>query len=233
MTGGPEGSVGRPLQACWYSPAEMPEAPGPDRDPTTEAEAGTGLGAWLGRAPWGELAGVAAVLLAAAVVFLVFAGRPLAPAGPTAVIAPGMAQRLMALPLTPTRAASLDFEGARPGERVVREEGAAVRLSFRIEKTARVLVIEERSGLHLVQLFPRAGRPSKPVPAGRQIEVRDPSGAELVITEPRGLRRVRLFMFPEDVDPLSLQPTELARLRGRVIIIERSYKAARRGEGAL
>jgi hypothetical protein len=144
-----------------------------------------------------------------------------------------MAQRLMALPLTPTRAASLDFEGARPGERVVREEGAAVRLSFRIEKPARVLVIEERSDLHLVQLFPRAGRQSKPVPAGRQVEVRDPSGAELVITEPRGLRRVRLFMFPEDVDPLSLQPTELARLRGRVIVIERSYKAGRRGEGAM
>ena len=74
---------------------------------------------------------------------------------------------------------------------------------FAVEKPARVLVIEERSGLHLVQLFPRAGRRSEPVSAGRQVEVTDPSGEELVITEPRGLRRVRLFMFPEDVDPLS------------------------------
>jgi len=211
----------------------MPEDPGPDRDLHTEAKPEKGLGAWLGRAPWGELAGVAAVLLGAGVLFLVFVGGPLPPARRTAVIAPGMAQRLMALPLTPTRAASLDFEGARPAERVVREEGAAVRLSFRLEKPARVLIIEERSGLHLVQLFPRAGRPSKPVPAGRQVEVTDSSGGELVITEPRGLRRVRLFMFPEDVDPLSLQPTELTRLRSRVIVIERSYKAGRRGEGAM
>jgi len=211
----------------------MPKDAGPDRDPPTEAQAETGLGEWLGRAPWGELAGGAAVLLAAAVVYLVVAGGPLAPSRPTAFIAPGMAQRLMALPLTPTRAASLDFEGARPGDRIVREEGAAVRLSFQLEKPARVLVIEERSGLHLVQLYPRAGRESDPVPAGRRIEVTDPSGAELVITEPRGLRRVRLFMFPEDVDPLSLQPTELARLGGRLIVVERTYKAGRRGEGAM
>lgn len=102
----------------------MPEDTGPDRDPRTEAGPETGLGAWLGRAPWGELAGAAAVILATGVVFLVVAGRPLAPPRPTAVIAPGMAQRLMALPLTPTRAASLDFEGARQGERVVREEGS-------------------------------------------------------------------------------------------------------------
>ncbi len=203
----------------------------PDRNPTPES-AGKGLAARMRRAPWGELAGVAAVLLAVAVVLLVVVGQPPTPLRPTAALSPGMAQRLMALPPTRTPAASLDLEGSRPGEYTVREEGAAVRLSFRIERRARALVLEERAGLHLVQLFPIAGQPATPVPAGRRIEVTDPSGGVLVIGEPRGTRRVRLFVFPEDVDPLSLQPTELTRLARRLTIVERRYRAGRRGEGA-
>ena len=202
----------------------------PDRNPTPES-AGTGLAARIRRAPWGELAGVAAVVLAAAVVLLVVVGRPPTPDRPTAALSPGMAQRLMALPLTRTPAASLDLEGVRPGERTVREESAAVRLSFRIERRARALVLEERASLHLVQLFPIAGQPANPIPGGQRIEVTDPSGGVLVIGEPRGTRRVRLFVFPEDVDPLSLQPTELTRLARRLTIVERRYWAGRRGEG--
>jgi hypothetical protein len=196
-------------------------------------ETRSGLLASLGRAPWGELAGVAAVFLGAVVLFFVFVAEP--PLSPrlTAGIAPGMAQRLMALPPTPTRAASIHFEDTHPGQRIVREEGAAVRMSFQIEQPGRVLVIEERHGLHLVQLFPAAGRPSVPVPPGQRIEVTDPSGRELVVGFPRGLRRVRLFLFPEDVDPLALQPTELGRLRSQLLVIERNYKAGRRGEGRM
>ena len=41
--------------------------------------------------------------------------------------------------------ASLDLAGSRPGTRTVREEGAAVGLSFRIEGRARALVLEERA----------------------------------------------------------------------------------------
>ena len=83
----------------------------------------------------------------------------------------------------------------------------------------------------MVQLYPIAGRPADPIPAGRRIEVTDPAGGTLVIVEPRGTRRVRLFVFPEDVDPLSLQPTELVRIESRLTIIERTYWAGRRGEG--
>jgi hypothetical protein len=128
--------------------------------------------------------------------------------------------------------ATLELAGSRPGDHPVREEGAAVGLSFRIERPARALVVEDRAGLQLVQLYPSAGRPAEPVPVGQRIEVTDPAGGPLVIVEPRGRRRVRLFVFPEDVDPLTLQPTELVRIESRLTIVERTYWAGRRGEGA-
>ncbi|MCG6921904.1 MAG: hypothetical protein LJF15_12595 [Acidobacteria bacterium] len=181
---------------------------------------------------WGELAGVAAVVLAGAVVFLILSGGPSSPRTPTAAIAPGMAHRLMSLPLRVSMPASLDLAGSRPGTQAVREEGAGVGLSFRIEGRARALVLEDRAGVRTVQLYPIAGRPADPIPAGRRIEVTDPAGGPLVIVEPRGTRRVRLFVFPENVDPLSLQPTELVRVESRLTIIERTYWAGRRGEGS-
>lgn len=182
--------------------------------------------------PWGELAGVAAVVLLAAVVFLMVVGYDPAPPPPTANIAPGAAQRLMALPLTRDgrRTAALDLEGARPEETVARQEGGAVRLSFTVQRAGRAMVLEERSGIQIVQLYPLPGRRSKIVNPGETVQITDPSGNELVITEPRGLRRARLILFPPDVDPLNLQPTELARLSRRLIVVERTYWAGRRGE---
>jgi hypothetical protein len=208
------------------------ESPGPD------GEGGHGsairrLLEWI-RIPttWGELAGVAAVVLAGGVVFLILIGGPSTPRAPTAALAPGTAHRLMSLRPRLAVPATLELAGSRPGDYPVREEGAAVGLSFRIERPARALVIEDRAGLHLVQLYPIAGRPAEPVPAGQRIEVTDPAGGPLVIVEPRGRRRVRLFVFPEDVDPLTLQPTELVRIESRLTIVERTYWAGRRGEGA-
>ena len=181
---------------------------------------------------WGELAGVAAVVLAGAVVFLILTGGPSTPRTPTAAIAPGTAHRLMSLRPRMSVPASLDLAGSRPGTHLIREEGAGVGLSFHIEGRARALVLEDRAGLQMVQLYPIAGRPADPIPAGRRIEVTNPAGGPLVIVEPRGTRRVRLFVFPEDVDPLSLQPTELVRIESRLTIIERTYWAGRRGEGS-
>jgi hypothetical protein len=192
---------------------------------------GPGLAQWIQRS-WGELAGVAAVILAGVVGFLVLTGGPPARRAPTAALAPGMGQRLMSLRPRVVVPASLDLAGSRPRRHIIREEGAAVGLSFRIEERARPLVLEDRAGLQLVQLYPIAGRPADPVPPGRRIEVTDPAGGPLVIVEPRGTRRVRLFVFPEGVDPLALQPTELARVESRLTIIERTYWAGRRGEGA-
>jgi hypothetical protein len=181
---------------------------------------------------WGELAGVAAVLLGGAVVFLILTGGPPTPRVPTAALAPGIAHRLMSLPPQVRVPASLELAGSRPGDYPVREEGAAVSLSFRIERPGRALVLEDRAGVRLVQLYPIPGRPADAVPVNRAIEVTDPAGGPLVVVEPRGPRRVRLFVFPEDVDPLTLQPTELVRIESRLTIIERTYWAGRRGEGA-
>ena len=208
------------------------EAPGPD-DGSGGGPAARRVLGWV-RLPrsWGELSGVAAVVLAGAVVFLILTGGPSTPRTPTAAIAPGTAHRLMSLRPRVSVPASLDLAGSRPGTHAVREEGAGVGLSFRIEGRARALVLEDRAGLQTVQLYPIAGRPADPIPAGRRIEVTDPSGGPLVIVEPRGTRRVRLFVFPEDVDPLGLQPTELVRVESRLTIIERNYWAGRRGEGS-
>jgi hypothetical protein len=205
---------------------------GPGRQGNGGSESGVRrLVQWIQRS-WGELAGVGAVILAGGVVFLVVTGGPSDPRAPTAALGPGMAQRLMSLRPRVVVPASLELAGSRPREHLIREEGAAVGLSFRIEERARALVLEDRAGLQLVQLYPIAGRPADPVPPGRRVEVTDPGGGPLVIVEPRGTRRVRLFVFPEDVDPLALQPTELGRVASRLTIVERTYWAGRRGEGA-
>jgi hypothetical protein len=192
---------------------------------------GAHLLAWIRRpSSWGELAGVAAVVLGAGVVFLVVVGGPPRQHVASASIAPGMARRLMALRPRVAMKATLDLAGDRPFDAAIREEGAAVGLSFRIEARARALVLEDRAGIYLVQLYPMAGRPADSIPAGQRVEVTNPAGGPLVVTEPRGSRRVRLIVFPEDVDPLTLQPTELDRVQGRLTVIERTYRAARRGE---
>jgi hypothetical protein len=204
----------------------------PRPEPAASRESvGARLWAWIRRpSSWGELAGAAAVLLAAGVVFLVLVGGPPKPHVPHASIAPGMAHRLMSLRPRVSVKATLDLAGDRPFDRAIREEGAAVGLSFRIEARARALVLEDRAGIYLVQLYPIAGRPADPIPAGQRVEVTNPGGGPLVVTEPRGSRRVRLFVFPEDIDPLSLQPTELDRVQSRLTVIERSYLAERRGK---
>jgi len=204
------------------------------RPEPTAPRAGVGgrLLAWIRRpSSWGELAGVAAVLLAASVAFLILVGGPPKPHVPSAALAPGIARRMMALPPRVGVKATLDLAGDRPFSSPVREEGAAVGLSFRIEARARALVLEDRAGIQLVQLHPIAGDPADPIRAGQRVEVTNPAGGPLVVTEPRGTRRVRLIVFPEDVDPLTLQPTELDRMQSRLTIIEQTYLAERRGAG--
>jgi hypothetical protein len=191
---------------------------------------GARLLAWIRRpSSWGELAGVAAVVLGAGVLFLIVVGGPPKQPVASASIAPGTARRLMALRPRVAIEATLDLAGERPFDSPIRQEGAAVRLSFRVEARARALVLEDRASLYLVQLYPIAGRPADPIPAGQRVEVTNPGGGPLVVTEPRGTRRVRLVVFPEDIDPLTLQPTELDRVQGRLTVIERTYRAARRG----
>jgi hypothetical protein len=206
------------------------EEPRPEPAPPRPS-VGARLLAWLRRpSSWGELAGVAAVVLGAGVLFLVVVGGPPKQHVAGASIAPGMARRLMALRPRVAIKARLDLAGDRPFDAAIREEGAAVGLSFLIEERARALVIEDRAGIYLVQLHPIAGRPADPIPAGQRVEVTNSRGGPLVVTEPRGSRRVRLIVFPEDIDPLTLHPTELDRVQGRLTVIERTYRAARRGE---
>jgi hypothetical protein len=181
---------------------------------------------WIGQgSTWGELAGVAAVVLGALVVALVLFDRPSGSRGPVASIAPGVASRLMSLAPRVRIPASLDLAGAVPGEELVLTEGAGVDLTFRVEAPARALVLEERAGIHLVQLYPAAGRFAEVLEAGQQVRVTASDGGPLVITDPPGKRRVRLVLFPPEVDPLRLQPTELGRMGSQLTVLEARYEA--------
>lgn len=203
----------------------------PESEAPREAS-GRGFRQWISRSStWGDLAGVVAVVLAALVLALVLFGRrPAGPHGPAATISPGVAQQLMSLGPREGIAATLDLAGAVPGEDLVLTEGAGVDLSFRVEAPARAVVLEERARRHLVQLYPPAGRGAEVLKAGQRVRVTASDGGPLVIVNPPGARRVRLVVFPPEIDPLTLQPSELARLGSGLTVLERVYSAAWRGE---
>ena len=183
---------------------------------------------WISRSSaWGELAGVAAVVLGALVVALVVLDRPSGTGtrGPAASISPGVANRLMSLGPQTRIPASLDLAGAVEGEELVLAEGAGVDLTFRVEAPGRALVLEGRAQLQLVQLYPVAGHGSEVLEAGQRVRVTAADGGPLVITDPPGQRRVRLIVFPPGVDPLRLQPTELGRLGSQLTVLEARYEA--------
>lgn len=208
----------------------MSEAKPPESEASSEP-AGRRFFRWIGRSStWGELAGVAAVVLGALVVALVLFGRPSGTRGPAASISPGVANRLMSLGPRARIPASLDLAGAAPGEALVLTEGAGVDLTFRVEAPGRALVLEERARQQLIQLYPAAGRGAELLEAGQRVRVTASHGGPLVITNPPGHRRVRLIVFPPEVDPLTLQPTELGRISSRLTVVEARYEAAWRPE---
>ena len=113
----------------------------PEEKPLDSEPAGRRSRQWITRSSaWGELAGVAAVVLAALVVALIVFGRPAGTRGPAATIAPGLANRLMSMGPQRSIPAFLDLAGAAPGDRVALGEGAGVDLSFRVLAPARALV---------------------------------------------------------------------------------------------
>jgi len=197
------------------------EAQRPESEP-----AGRRFRRWIGQgSTWGELAGVAAVVLGAVVVALVLFDRPSGSRGPVASIAPGVASRLMSLGPQTRIPASLDLAGSVPGEELVLGEGAGVDLTFRVDVPARALVLEDRAQIHLVQLYPAAGQASGVLEAGQRVRVTASDGGPLVIVDPPGDRRVRLVVFPPEIDPLTVQPTELGRMASQLTVLEVRYEA--------
>jgi hypothetical protein len=207
------------------SEAQPPESEAPPEP------VGRRLRAWIGESStWGELAGVAAVVLGALVVALILFDRPSGTRGPAASISPGVANRLMSLRPLARIPASFDLAGAVAGEDLLLTEGSAVDLTFQVEVPSRALVLEDRARQQLVQLYPPAGRGTALLEAGQRVRVTASDGGPLVITNPPGERRVRLIVFPPEVDPLTIQPTELGRLGSRLTVAEHRYEAVARGE---
>jgi len=196
------------------------------REGTPAAPAVDGLAERVRRSTtWADLIAVGVVLAVAVVGYLtVFDGFGGAPPG--AGLAPGTARLLMALPPRTAIPATLDLEETAAGVTAIRPEGAVVGLSFRVHGESRPLVIEERARRETVVLFPPPGQGSVKVPAWQPVEVTDPGGGMYVVRDPPGPRRVRLVVFPPDVDPLAVQPTELTGLLPKLTIVERHYVAA-------
>ena len=185
----------------------------------------------LSAATWEDLAGVVAVVLAALVLALILFGRrPTGPRGPATSMTPGVARQLMSLPPRAGIPASFDLAGAVTGEDLVLTEGTGLDLSFRVEVPARAVVLEEQVPRQLVLLYPPAGRGAEVLEAGQRVRVTASDGGPLVIINPPGQRRVRLIVFPAEIDPLALQPTELARLGSGLTVVEHRYRAVWRGE---
>ena len=171
-----------------------------------------------------DLAGVGLALAVLVVVYFVLTGPRGGARAPA--LAPGVAARLWALPERQAIPARLELAGTGPPERPFRKEGAAVGLWFQAEAASRPLVLERQAELWTLQLFPRPGQRSERVPADARIFVTDADGGLYVVRDPPGPRRVRLLVFPPDVDPLALQPAELDALAPRITVIERRYVAA-------
>jgi len=179
-----------------------------------------------------DLLALGLVVAVAAVGYLISRGGVGGPSPPRVALSTGAARRLMAERPRVSTAATLEFLGIPAREDLVITEGAAVPLVFRVETDSRPLVLEERANMEIVLLFPPAGQPSVVVPASREVRIEDPRGGTYVLREPAGPRRVRLIVFPPDVDPLTIQPTELSRLLPRLTIVERRFVAApREGNG--
>jgi len=170
------------------------------------------------------------VAAVAVVGYVVSQGGVGGPQPPLVALSTGAARRLMAERPRVSAPATLEFIGLPAEEETVITEGAAVPLAFRVERDSRPLVLEQRANMEIVLLFPPAGRPSVVIPASRQVRIEDPRGGTYVLREPAGPRRVRLIVFPPDVDPLTIQPTELGRLLPRLTIVERHFLAAPREE---
>jgi hypothetical protein len=150
---------------------------------------------------WVDLATAAAVVLAA-VVFVRSSWQP-APQG--AASATAVYEQLFALSPRVATPARLDVveppRGDLPGT-----------LAVTVEAESAVLVLERQADGSIVPLFPPTAR-ERLVRPGERLTV--PTSLTSLPT------RVRLVVFPPDVDPLSLEPGALRALEGRLTIVER------------
>jgi hypothetical protein len=178
----------------------------------------------------GDLVALGLVLLVAVVAFVVAQGGVGGPAPPVVALTPGASRRLMAERPRVATPATFDLRGDPGDGTATFTEGAALVISFRLAAAGRPLILEQRADRTIALLYPPVGQPSVVVPAGERVDVVDARGGTYTVQEPAGPRRLRLIVFPPDVDPFAIQPVELSRLVSRLTIVERQYVAAAREE---
>lgn len=97
--------------------------------------------------------------------------------------------------------ASLGFD--RDGSLPTYSIGDPQRIGFRLEQEARVVVLEERSDGSIVRLFPNPLQSDSLVQPGERILVPREGQGNMIVDGPTGKRKIRILVFPPDVDPLA------------------------------
>ena len=94
---------------------------------------------------------------------------------------------------------ALDRSGDSPSYAI----GDKQRIGFRIEEDARVVVLEERPDGTIIRLFPSALQSESLVRAGIQVLIPPEGQGNMIVDGPPGKHKLRILMFPPNVDPLS------------------------------
>jgi len=164
------------------------------------------LQAWFRQpATLGHLAAVAGVVLAAVIGWQIVA--PPIPGPREAARSSDLREALFALRPNVTLPATL--------------EGDPPRFRFTVGRDARVVVVERRPDGAFDQIFPSPGASSAVAPG---------TSTEATATLVPGAHRVRLIVFPPDVEPLSLDSSSLFAVEARLTVIERTYRVGPGGQ---
>lgn len=170
--------------------------------------------------------GMGAVALTAAAALTLVILRPPAGQPQTAIqLAAGPSEsQLQALDLSAAKGLSfaqldLDRTGNPPRYRLKDK----IRISFQSDKPAQALLVEIRPGERTLRLFPNVFTSSARIEAGQAVLVPPAGQGELLVDGAPGRRRLRLLLFPVDVDPLS-PGLDFAALSSRIETVEREFE---------
>jgi hypothetical protein len=113
----------------------------------------------------------------------------------------------------------LDRAGWQPQYRV----GDRQRIGFRLPQDGKVLLVEERADGSVVRLFPNRFQSSPGVKRNETVLVPPAGQGDLTVEGRVGVRRLRLLIFPDYVDPV-IPNVNWAQIRNHARVVEKRYE---------
>jgi hypothetical protein len=129
-------------------------------------------------------------------------------------------RRLFELPLRPA-AVTLTVVG-EPDDLRLRVDARA-RYQVVAQQAGNLLLLEEREDGSIAVLFPSDAQPFSRVAPGDTVDIPPAGQPGLSLTAPAGPRRLRLALLPVDLDPLSLETSQLQLFQDRIGLVEQRY----------